>query len=64
LLLRQAEIAQAKLADANARDKSYYEGKIAAAKFFAATYLPPIAAQRIVAETTDNSIMELSEAAF
>ena len=64
LLLRQAEIAQAKLADANSRDKSFYEGKIAAAKFFAATYLPPIAAQRIVAETTDNSIMEISEAAF
>jgi hypothetical protein len=64
LLLRQAEIAQSKLEGASARDKSFYEGKIAAAKFFAATYLPPIAMQRVIAETTDNSIMEISEAAF
>jgi len=66
LLLRQAEIAKAALdaGTASAKDKSFYEGKIAAASFFARTVLPKIAAERQIAEATDNSLMDVSENAF
>ena len=66
LLLRQAEIAKAALdADtASAKDRSFYEGKIAAASFFARTVLPKIAGERQIAEATDNSLMDVSEDAF
>ena len=43
LLLRQAEVALQKLAgDVSAKDKAFYEGKVAAAQFFAQTNLPKI----------------------
>ncbi len=64
LLLRQADIAAAKLPTATGKDADFYSGKIAAAKFFALNYLPHIAADREIIEGTDNSIMEISEAAF
>ncbi|MGA9745940.1 MAG: acyl-CoA dehydrogenase [Nocardioides sp.] len=65
LLLRQAEVALAKLGgEVSASDKSFYEGKIAAAQFFARNVLPKIAAERAIAETTDLSLMELDESAF
>ena len=66
LLLRQAEIAKAALdaGTASAKDKSFYEGKIAAASFFARTVLPKLAAERQIAEATDNSLMDVSEDAF
>ena len=66
LLLRQAEIAKAALdsGTASAKDQLFYEGKIAAASFFARTVLPKIAAERQIAEATDNSLMEVSEDAF
>lgn len=64
LLLRQADIAAAKLPTATGKDADFYSGKIAAAKFFVRNYLPHIAADRKIIETTDNSIMEISEAAF
>ncbi|MBC7557766.1 MAG: acyl-CoA dehydrogenase [Dermatophilaceae bacterium] len=66
LLLRQAEIAQAALdsGTASARDQKFYEGKIAAASFFARTVLPKIAAERQIAEATDNSLMDVSEDSF
>jgi alkylation response protein AidB-like acyl-CoA dehydrogenase len=65
LLGRQAEIALARL-DARDRpgDGAFYEGKIAAARFFAATVLPRLAAEREIAETTSLDIMELGEDAF
>ena len=63
LLLRQAEIALSKLT-AGARDESFYAGKVAAARFFAATRLPLLAAERAVAEATDLDLMDLDEAAF
>jgi hypothetical protein len=66
LLLRQAEVAKAAL-DAGAtsvKDQRFYEGKIAAASFFARTVLPKIAAERQIAEATDNSLMDVSEDAF
>ncbi|WP_313409766.1 acyl-CoA dehydrogenase [Aeromicrobium sp.] len=65
LLLRGAEVAQAKLdAGATGADKSFYEGKVAAASFFAKTVLPRLAAERAMAEAVDLDVMELDEAAF
>ncbi len=65
LLLRQAEVALEKLAgDASAKDQAFYEGKIAAAQFFAQHNLPKIAAERAIAESTDLGLMDLDEAAF
>ena len=65
LLLRGAEVAQRQLdAGAEGADKSFYEGKVAAASFFAKTVLPKLTAERAMAEAIDDSIMELDEAAF
>jgi alkylation response protein AidB-like acyl-CoA dehydrogenase len=64
LLLRQAEVAQAALPTASAKDVPFYEGKVAAAKWFAANRLPLLAAERVVLETTTNDVMELPEADF
>ncbi|HEX3900302.1 MAG TPA: acyl-CoA dehydrogenase [Mycobacteriales bacterium] len=65
LLLRQAEVAlNALTAGADARDKDFYEGKVIAAKFFAQTRLPLLAAERVVVEGTNLEIMELPESAF
>ena len=66
LLLRQSEVAKAALdaGTASAKDQKFYEGKIAAASFFARTVLPKIAAERQIAEATDNSLMDVSEDAF
>ncbi|MEU4801626.1 acyl-CoA dehydrogenase [Actinosynnema sp. NPDC023587] len=65
LLLRQAEVALAKLdGPVSARDKAFYEGKVAVASFFARSVLPELSARRKIAETTDNSLMDVDEAAF
>ncbi|MCW2764917.1 MAG: Acyl-CoA dehydrogenase, short-chain specific [Nocardioides sp.] len=64
LLLRQAEIALEKLAGDAGKDKEFYEGKVAAAQFFAQTNLPRLSAERAIAEATDLSLMDLDEAAF
>ena len=65
LLLRQAEVAVTKLAgEVTASDKSFYEGKVAAAQFFARNVLPKLAAERAIAESTDLSLMDLAEDAF
>ncbi|NUK24145.1 acyl-CoA dehydrogenase [Streptomyces lunaelactis] len=64
LLLRGAAVAAEKLPTASAKDVPFYQGKIAAAKFFAANVLPGVSAERALAETVDNSLMELDEAAF
>ena len=65
LLLRQAEVAQAALeAGAEGKDKDFYTGKIAAAQFFARNVLPRLAAERAIAEATDNLLMDVPEAAF
>ena len=42
----------------------FYEGKVAAAKWFAANRLPLLAGERVVLETTTNDVMELPEADF
>jgi alkylation response protein AidB-like acyl-CoA dehydrogenase len=65
LLLRQAEVALTALgAEPSAKDTAFYEGKIAAARFFAKTVLPQLSAQRVIVENTDNSLMDLPEEAF
>ncbi|MFJ8311785.1 MULTISPECIES: acyl-CoA dehydrogenase [unclassified Streptomyces] len=64
LLLKGAAVAAEKLGSASAKDVPFYQGKIAAAKFFAANVLPGVGAARALAETVDNSLMELDEAAF
>ena len=66
LLLRQAAVALTRL-DANglsAADRAFYEGKYAVTHFFTATVLPELAARRAVVESIDNSLMQVSEAAF
>jgi alkylation response protein AidB-like acyl-CoA dehydrogenase len=64
LLLRQAEVALDRLAGDTGRDQRFYEGKVAAAQFFARTVLPKLTAERAIAEATDLSVMELDESAF
>jgi alkylation response protein AidB-like acyl-CoA dehydrogenase len=65
LLLRGAEIALTKLAgQVSAKDKAFYEGKVAAAQFFAQHVLPKLTAERAIAEATDLTLMDLSEDAF
>ncbi|GAB7032359.1 acyl-CoA dehydrogenase [Streptomyces sp. NPDC021749] len=64
LLLKGAAVAAEKLAGASAKDKAFYTGKIAAAKFFAHNVLPGVSVQRGLAESVDQSLMELDEAAF
>jgi alkylation response protein AidB-like acyl-CoA dehydrogenase len=65
LLLRQAEVALDRLGgEVAAGDQAFYEGKVAAAQFFARTALPRISAERAIAEATDLSVMELGEDAF
>ncbi|KQP78266.1 butyryl-CoA dehydrogenase [Aeromicrobium sp. Leaf289] len=65
LLLRGAEVALARLDEGvTGSDKAFYEGKVAAASFFARTVLPRLTAERAMAENVDASIMELDEAAF
>ena len=63
LLLRQADIAAEKL-PSSSKDRDFYTGKIAAAKFFVNNYLPHISADRLIVEATENSIMEIPEGAF
>jgi len=64
LLLRQAEVALEKLAGDAGKDQAFYEGKVAAAQFFAQTNLPRISAELAIAKATDLSLMDLDEAAF
>jgi len=65
LLQRQAEIAIARLDEGvSAKDKAFYDGKIAVAAFFAKNVLPELSAGRKIVEAADNTLMELDEAAF
>jgi hypothetical protein len=65
LLLRQAEVAEAALAGAPSdRDRRFYEGKVATAKWFAANRLPLLSGERVIVETTTNDVMDLPEGSF
>ncbi len=64
LLLRQAEVALEKLGGDPGKDQAFYEGKVAAAQFFAQTNLPRLTAERAIAEATGLDLMDLDESAF
>jgi alkylation response protein AidB-like acyl-CoA dehydrogenase len=64
LLLWHAEVAQQALVEAQGPDADFYTGKIATARFFTATVLPRLAADRKIAEETTNDLMDLPETAF
>ncbi len=65
LLQRQAEVALGALAgEVAAADRTFYTGKLAAARFFAQEVLPRIGADRRIIESTTLDLMELPEEAF
>jgi alkylation response protein AidB-like acyl-CoA dehydrogenase len=65
LLVRQAEVALAALSgDVSEKDRSFYEGKLAATRFFTTQVLPRLSSERAIVENTDNALMEVDEAAF
>jgi len=64
LLLREADIAAAKLPTATGKDVDFYNGKIASSKYFVYNFLPLITAERAIVEAENGAIMELSESAF
>ncbi len=68
LLLHQAHIASGALAQdqkgATEADRDFYEGKIAAAVFFATTVLPRLTADRHIVANTDVALMDVREGAF
>src|ERR671917_513962 len=65
LLLRQAEVALTALdGEVTAKDQAFYQGKVAAASFFARNILPELTARRAIVEATDNALMDVPEAAF
>ncbi|GAQ61623.1 acyl-CoA dehydrogenase [Streptomyces scabiei] len=64
LLLKGAAVAAEKLETASAKDKPFYTGKIAAAKFFAADVLPGVTLARKISEGVELDLMELDESAF
>ncbi|MGY1781581.1 acyl-CoA dehydrogenase [Geodermatophilus sp. SYSU D01036] len=65
LLVRQSEVALAALAgEVGEKDRLFYEGKLAATRFFTTQVLPRLAGERAVVEATDNALMEVPEGAF
>jgi len=70
LLLRQADIALKALegegseTSLSEKDTDFYTGKVAAAQFYARQVLPRLAAERTMAEATDNDLMDVPESAF
>jgi hypothetical protein len=68
LLARQAEVALARLDELQvsdvSKDRDFYTGKLAAARFFAASVLPRLNADRRITEDTTLDVMEIPEAAF
>ncbi|MGY0230426.1 acyl-CoA dehydrogenase [Longispora urticae] len=62
LLQRQAEIALARLNE-NPAD-TFYQGKVAAARFFAREVLPRLTSDRKIMENANGDLMDLSEDAF
>jgi alkylation response protein AidB-like acyl-CoA dehydrogenase len=65
LLQRQAEVALKALSgEVSAADKAFYEGKVAAGRFFAHEVLPRIGADRRIIESTSLDAMDLPDDAF
>ena len=65
LLLHHAEIALAALdGDPTDRERAFYNGKVAVARFFAKNVLPRLTAERKIIEAADLTVMDLREDAF
>jgi alkylation response protein AidB-like acyl-CoA dehydrogenase len=65
LLVRQSEVALTALAgDVKDADRHFYEGKLAATRFFCTQVLPRLTSERSIVENTDNALMDVDEAAF
>jgi alkylation response protein AidB-like acyl-CoA dehydrogenase len=65
LLVRQSEVALAALSgEVSEKDRFFYEGKLAATRFFATQVLPRLSSERAIVENTDNALMEIDESAF
>jgi alkylation response protein AidB-like acyl-CoA dehydrogenase len=66
LLQRQAEVALAALGRGghSERDRAFYEGKVASARFFAREVLPRLASDRRIVEGTTLDLMDLPEESF
>ncbi|ADB77368.1 acyl-CoA dehydrogenase [Geodermatophilus obscurus] len=65
LLVRQAEVALGALAgEVTSADRHFYEGKLAAVRFFTTQVLPRLSSERVIVENTDNALMEVDEAAL
>ena len=65
MLLHGAEIALDALdGEVSERDRAFYAGKVAAARFFARNVLPRLSAERMILESIDLNPMDLDEAAF
>jgi alkylation response protein AidB-like acyl-CoA dehydrogenase len=65
LLQRQADVALRALGhQVSPADQAFYEGKVAAARFFAHEVLPRIGADRRIVESTSLDLMDLPEECF
>jgi alkylation response protein AidB-like acyl-CoA dehydrogenase len=65
LLVRQSEVALAALGgEVGEKDRFFYEGKVAATRFFCTQVLPRLTTERAIVEATDNALMEVDEASF
>ncbi len=64
LLIRHADIAIEGLPEASEADRAFYEGKVAAARYFAKTVLPKAKLRRTLAETEDGALMDLAVESF
>ena len=64
LLLSQAEVAIEAAPSAAGADKAFYDGKVAAAKWYARNVLPQLTSRREILEQADLSVMDLDDQAF
>jgi hypothetical protein len=64
LLVRQAAVAHRKLPEASSEDKAFYEGKIAAARFYSRNVLPGLTLTRKLIEDSTLELMQLPEEVF
>ncbi|MGH3575642.1 MAG: acyl-CoA dehydrogenase C-terminal domain-containing protein, partial [Pseudonocardiaceae bacterium] len=61
----QAEVALTALAgEVSTKDELFYQGKVAAASFFARNILPELTCRCAIVESTDNALMDVPEEAF
>jgi alkylation response protein AidB-like acyl-CoA dehydrogenase len=66
LLLRQADVAleALKATDLSDADRAFYEGKVAASRWFTGNVLAKLPGYRAAMENTDLGVMDLDDAAF